>query len=202
MVLTASTIVDIACGCLFVVAPVAVIQKVKLNKLPTLRSVHNELRRQVNKFHAQNERLQSSNVKLNAECNELKGVEAEYGVLAKKYGANVDRLLAIVKENGEIQKKIVKSLQSQVMQQALDTILKADTNDDFAISQKEIPMLKVRMNGIPGVEFDEANFDRLFKQNKGELGLHDIMQLFRNLVDDIPENDNIFHIKPQALAPR
>jgi hypothetical protein len=202
MVLTASAIVDIACCCLYIIAPVAIVQKIKLSKLGTLRSQHNELRNEVNKLAAQNERLQNTNTKLDLQCTELQGVSAEYQALVKQRGAQVDRLLAIVKENGEIQAKIKKNLQTQVMQQAMDTILKSDTNEDFAISVKELPQFKLRMKGIPGVEFDEANFGKLFKEKEGELGLKDIMQLFHNLVDDIPENDNVFHLKPQALAPR
>lgn len=202
MMMTVSIIVDISCCCLFIVAPVAVVQKIKLNKLGTFRSQHNELRNEVNKFAAQNEKLKASNMKLNVECTNLQGVSAEYKTFTKQYGDQVERLVAIVKENGEIQAKLKKSLQTQVMQQAMDTILKSDTDEDFAISQKEIPQFKLRMRNIPGVDFDEANFDKLFKETKGELHLKEIMQLLRNLMDDIPENDNVFHLKPQALAPR
>jgi hypothetical protein len=202
MAMTVSTIVDISCCCLFIVAPIAVVQKIKLNRLGTMRSQHNELRNEVNKFAAQNEKLKATNMQLDLECTKLQGVTAEYKALAKEYGGQVDRLVAIVKENGEIQAKIKKCLQTQVLQQALDTILKCDTDEDFAISKKEIPQFKLRMKRIPGVDFDEANFDKMFKENNEELHLKEIMQLFRNLMDDIPEPDNIFHLKPQALAPK
>ncbi len=202
MVLTASHIVDAACISLFILTPIAVAQKVKLNKLGTLRSQHNELREQVNRISAQNERLKSNNVKLDRECTELEGVSKEYEKLVNERGSQVDRLVAIVKENGEIQAKVKKSLQTQVMQQAMETILKCDTDEDFAISQQEIPQLKLRLSSIPGVEFDEANFNAMFPDKKGELKLKDIMQLFRNLTDEIPENDNVFHLKPSTLAPQ
>jgi myosin heavy subunit len=205
MVLTVSTIVVVSCGCLFIVAPIAVVQKIKLNKLGTFRSQHNELRNEVNKFAAQNEKLKDINMKLDKECTNLQGVTAEYETLANQYGDQVERLVGIVKENGEIQAKIKKSLQTQVMQQALESILKSDTNEDFAISQKELPQFKLRMKNIPGVIFDEPNFDKLFQEKKvkdEELHLKEIMQLFRNLMDDIPENDNVFHLTPQVLAPR
>ncbi|KAG7343426.1 hypothetical protein IV203_021371 [Nitzschia inconspicua] len=199
MVLTVSTIVDVACVCLFVVAPTVVVQKMKLRKLGTLRNQQNKLRIEVNKFAEQNEHLKNSNIQLDLECTELQSVSAEYTALTQKHGAQVDRLLAIIMEQGEIQAKIIKSLEAQIMQQAMDTILKSDTNQDFAISCKEIPILKLRMRNIPGVEFDEANFDRMFQQNDGELGLNEIMRLFHNLLDDIPEEDNVFHLKPEAL---
>jgi hypothetical protein len=75
---------------------------------------------------------------------------------------------------------------------------------NIAISQKELPQFKLRMKNIPGVIFDEPNFDKLFQEKKvkdEELHLKEIMQLFRNLMDDIPENDNVFHLTPQVLAP-
>ena len=200
MWLTASYIVDFACACLFVVTPIAVHQKWQLARLPTLRGQHNELRQEVNKFAAQNDRLAANNQQLDVEVTELQGVDKEYAKLAAKHGAQVDRLLKVVEENGKLQARIKKSLQTQVMQQAMDTILKCDTDEDFSISHKELPQFKLRMSRIPGVEFDEANFDALFKSKKGDLSLKDIMQLFRNLTDDIPENDNVFHLKPEKLV--
>jgi hypothetical protein len=202
MYLTVSYVVDFACACLLVVTPIALHQKWQLAKLPTLRSQHNELRREVNKFSAENDRLSQNNIKLDSEVTELQGVEKEYQKLVKEHSTQLDKLLRIMEENGKLQARIKRSLQTQVMQQVMETILKCDTDDDFSISQKELPQFKLRMSRIPGVEFDESNFDALFKEKKGDLHLKDIMQLFHNLTDDIPENDNVFHLKPEKLAPR
>jgi len=199
MVLTVSTVVDVACGCLFIVSPVVIVQKYKLRKLGTLRQEQNELRNEVNKLSAEMDSLKQQNIELSNEATELSSVAAEYKKLSKERGEQVDRLVAIVKENGEIQNKIKKNLERAVMQQALDTVLKCDTDEDFSISQKEIPQLKLRLSNIPGVEFDKENFDKLFKGRKGDLKLQDIMEMFRNLKADIPEEDNIFHLKTEKL---
>jgi hypothetical protein len=203
MAMTVSTVVNIACSCLFVVAPVIVIQKAKLRKLGTLRGQHNLLRLEVNAFSAQNERLKQQRVQLDSNVTSLKEVEAEYERLRGKMGSDADRMFTIVKQNGEIQAKIKKNLESQVMQEALDTVLKSDTDSDFSISEKEIPQLKLRLKNIPGIDFDEKNFDKLYKDRTGDLQLKDVMKMFRNLKDpNVPEKDNIFHYETKQLVPR
>jgi chromosome segregation ATPase len=194
-------IVDVSSLCLYIVAPILVVQKAKLRRLGTLRQAQNSLREQVNQLSFAIEKLKTQNIELDLQATELSKVTSEYTRLSQQYGSQVDRLMAIVKENGEIQDKIKKNLEVQVMQSALDTILKCDTDEDFAISQDEIPQMQLRLSKIKGVEFDKANFDRLFKKNKGELKLKEIMEMFRNLKDDIPEEENIFHLKPEKLAP-
>ena len=201
MYLTVSAIVDLSSASLFVIAPIVVVQKAKLRKLGTLRQAQNDLRAQVNRLSMEIENLKLQNIELDLQTTELSKVTGEYKKFAKARGAQVDRLLSIVEENGAIQAKIKRNLESQVMQQALDTILKCDTDEDFSISQKEIPQMQLRLSRIKGVEFDKRNFDKLFKKNKGELHLKEIMAMFRNLKDDIPEEENIFHLKPEKLAP-
>lgn len=203
MVVTASVVVDVACVCLFVVTPIAVVQKVVLNKLGTMRHQQNELRESVNLFSAENFRLTGNVSQLNSQVTELKGTEASLAEVVKKSGGQADRLVEIVKENGVIQDKIKRQLETQVMQQVLTAVLDSDTDDDFTLDAREIPKLQLRLSNIPGIVFDKANFDKLFADKGDEnLKLKDIMSMFRNLKDPIPESENIFHYETKQLLPR
>lgn len=199
MILTTSWIVDVACACLYIVAPIAVVQKIKLSKLGTLRTQQNRLRESVNRFALENTRLSNNLGTLNTEVTSLKGVSADLAAITKKTGGQTDRLVSIVKENGEIQAKVKKHLEMQVMQSVLSAVLKSDTDEDFSISADEIPRMQLRLGNIPGITFDKANFDKHFKANDGELKLKDIMAMLHNLKDDIPEKDNIFHYDTKQL---
>jgi hypothetical protein len=120
--------------------------------------------------------------------------------IAKKTGANVDRLVAIVKENGEIQEKIKANLEKEVMQNVLRDVLASDTNQDFSFSKRELRRLEMSLGNIPGVDFDKENFGKLCKTDS-DITIEEIMEMFRNLKNpDIPEEDNIFHLKPERLA--
>lgn len=201
--MTTNVVVDIACVCLFIVAPIAVVQKVALDKLGTMRYQQNELRASVNEFAAENSRLTANVSSLNSQVTQLKGVEADLAQVVKKSGGQADRLVEIVKENGATQQKIKRRLETQVMQQVLSAVLASDTDEDFSIDAREIPQLQMRLGNIPGIVFDKANFDKLFAQKGDEnLKLHDLMQLFHNLKDPIPEEENIFHYETKQLVPK
>lgn len=210
--MTTSYIVDTACVCLYIVAPIAVIQKVKLAKLGTLRTQQNKIRQNVNTFSAENTRLSSTVETLNNQVSDLKNVSTELAAITKKTGGQTDRIVQIVRENGQIQCKLKGQLEGQVMQMVLSAVLASDTDDDYSISMEEIPRLKMRLRNIPGITLDEKNFDAMVEkcttsEGRGkastsakELKLPDIMKMLHNLKDDIPEQQNIFHIDTKQLS--
>lgn len=118
--------------------------------------------------------------------------------ITKTAGGQVDRLVTIVQENGEIQKMVKANLEASVIQSILNAIMDSDTDLDFSLSKKELNRLEVRLSNIPGIVFDRNNFSN-FLAGKA-LTMAQLMGLIRNLKDDnIPENDNIFHIRPDKL---
>jgi hypothetical protein len=128
----------------------------------------------------------------------LQGVEKDLQAVVKKSGGQADRLVAIIKENGENQEKIKRNLEANVMQNALKQMLKSDRNYDFKFDKSELRKLQINLSNIPGVQFDKANFQKLCGKNE-ELNARDIMRMFRNLKEDVPEKDNIFHLHPDKL---
>jgi hypothetical protein len=122
--------------------------------------------------------------------------------IAKKSGASVDRLVAIVKENGQIQEKVKANLEQDVMQNVLNNVLASDADEDFSFSKKELRRLQLNLSNIPGVGFDKENFEKLCKTDS-DITIQEIMEMFRNLKNpNIPEEDNIFHLDAVKLAPK
>ena len=104
----------------------------------------------------------------------------------------------IIQENGEIQKKVKANLEASVIQSILTALLDSDTDLDFSLSKKELNRLEVRLSNIPGIVFDRKNFRNYLAGM--DLTMAHLMGLIRNLKDDdIPENDNIFHVRPDKL---
>ena len=109
-------------------------------------------------------------------------------------------MVQIIKEQGEIQAKIKKNLEHQVMQDLLDSVLASDTDQDFSFDKRELKRLKLRLGNIPGVELHKDNFDKLLLDENKEITVSEIMEMFRNLKDDtIPDEDNIFTLKPEQI---
>jgi len=131
----------------------------------------------------------------------LKKVEDELGEIANKSGVQVDRLVNVVQENGELQKKIKDSLQGQVMQQIMTAILAVDRNQDFTLDPSEVIRLEMRLKGIRGVILDEAKFQHFLKSDQGELTLADVCGIAHNLTDDtVPEEEKLFRFRPHDIV--
>jgi len=130
----------------------------------------------------------------------LKDVTKELDRVSSKYGNQTDRLVAIVQENDKLQAKIKKDLSASVVQQVLKDVLSSDKNMDFNLDKSELRRLKMNVSNIPGITFDKDNFER--KIGNKDLSLDDIMAMFRNLKEDIPEEENIFHITPGKIVRR
>jgi hypothetical protein len=110
----------------------------------------------------------------------------------------MDRLMSIVKRNGEIQAQIKKNLERQVIFDVVGIVVTADRDRDFSLSDMELNTLVMRMNGLQGVKFDEANFRKMIP--KAPVPLAKIFDVLRNLCDDnVAEKDNVFHLKPEEL---
>ena len=84
------------------------------------------------------------------------------------------------------------------MQNVLEALVQSDSNQDFSLNLGEKEMLILRLSNLPGIVFDDDNFRKMVGDK--DLNISHLMQMLRNLMDDgIPENDNIFHLKPAFM---
>lgn len=86
--------------------PYAIHQRRKLNKLPTLVYVMNQLREQVNRMMLQNNKLHAENNRLATEVTRLNDAETRLQAVASKSGSNVATVCELVKENAESQRQM------------------------------------------------------------------------------------------------
>ena len=97
------------------------------------------------------------------------------------------------------------------MQNLISVVLTSDKDSDFVIDPEEIDHLKLRLKAIDGVDFSEENFKKALKMSgydpdsvdvqKGGYNIKAVLDVMKNLLDDdVPEEDNIFTIKPEAFT--
>lgn len=131
----------------------------------------------------------------------LEAVEDQLLCIAEAAQTNVKRLVEIVQENAALQAKIKQNLEQAVIQSVVSVLIQSDANHDFTLGPAEIEMLVLRLNQIKGIQFDQANFRAVISQDvDGVIHVSEIMKILRNLLDDsVPEEDNIFHLQPDAL---
>ena len=121
--------------------------------------------------------------------------------IADNSGTQVQRLVDLVQENGQLQKEIKSTLEKQVMQQIIDVVVSSDRDGNFTLTPQETQGLKYRLQNLQGIQFNGSNFDHMIASDENELTLTDVMNILRNLLDDeVPEQDNVFVLDPESLT--
>jgi len=166
----------------FLVAPIALYQRHILNSMDGFRQIHNKLRNEVGKLTGENDELEQNVDSLADQANKVKEVEGQLGDIAAQQGSNVNQLVGLVKENGELQKEMEELLKGQVMEQVMGIILMSDRDQDFHLDDMEINMLMMRIKGVPGVDgIDEDKFRQMLNDNPG---VGAIMNLWRDMEEN------------------
>jgi hypothetical protein len=178
------SLVDLMSLCVVLLSPILTVQGRKLRELGDLRHQHNVLRDNTSQLHEENNKLSASIGTLAVQTNKLQQVEKSLQVVATKSGHSVDRLVAMVNDNGNIQEEIIKNLQAQVLQQIMTAVVQTDHDRNFKLNAKEVDTLLFRLKHLPGVVVDEQIFRSYIKSDKGELTLGDVCGIARLLKDE------------------
>ena len=90
---------------------------------------------------------------------------------------------------------------SSIVQQIITTVIRTDRDLDLKIGPIELKRLMSRLNASPGFDFHEDRFLKTLGETNDEpVSIVRIMKVIRNLKDDsIPEDENIFVLKPEQL---
>jgi len=134
------------------------------------------------------------------QVSELQHVEKDLATVAAKAGGQVDRLVSIVHENGEIQKEIKGILQDEILQQIINAVINTDRDSNYQLDKREVRQLEYRLKNIPGVVFYHDRFQAFCASDEGDLTLADVTNIARNLGDDsIPPEQQIFEFAPKQI---
>mmetsp|Transcript_1641 Transcript_1641/g.2354 ORF Transcript_1641/g.2354 Transcript_1641/m.2354 type:complete len:405 (-) Transcript_1641:52-1266(-) len=200
MFLVVAHVVDFSSLIMMGIAPLVFWQKTKLQQLGGMRGQQNLLRDKVNALTMENGKLTASIDEMEVQVAALQHVEEDLGQIAAKAGGQVDRLVSIVHENGQIQKEIKAILQDEIMQQIITAVINTDKDQDYNLSKREVRQLEYRLKHIPGVVFFHDRFQDFIASDEGDLTLSDVIKIARNLGDDtVPINQQIFEFACKSM---
>lgn len=189
MVLEDGLLLDaLAWTCVFMSSSAAILQR-KVSLLEGFRKITNQLRSEVNKMNESNDNLRKQNQRLAKSSKKLADTTSTLEAIGAASGMSVDRLVSQVQQYKEIQASIKADLRSKIKQTLLGAMMQGDENNDGAISAEETDRLVVRLNLMPGVEFNEARFRQVLKNEGG-----DIMQFASKHFEEeqVVEKERIF----------
>ena len=88
-----------------IIAPMVMLRQVRLSKMESIRQVHNDLRKEVNRLQGENGVLKDRVNGLQVEVDKVEDLEKQLSNIARSQNANVNDLVEAVKENGIILKE-------------------------------------------------------------------------------------------------
>lgn len=177
--------------------PYAAFQRRKLRDLPSIRRCQNELRREINNFHIQNEVLRRKLQRLDVAVTNLERVEQELGRFATNR-TELRKLEHIVQRQTQLNQKMKKCLQTQVLQNILSVVVQGDQNQDFQVAPQELEAMILRMKSITGVEFNERNFRAIMAA--GDRRISSVFSMIRTLMKDDDDSNDVFTFHPEQLV--
>jgi prefoldin subunit 5 len=180
----------------FLFGPYAALQKRQLRRLGGLRKQQSQLRAEVNDFAVQNEVLQRRLHRLDETVSGLESAETELRLYAKDE-SQVHRLQFLVERQHQVQAEMKEYLRKQVIHDILQVVVRADRDQDFTISPRELETLVLRCNSIKGVVFHERNFRAQLAA--GERSLASIMRIIREVMSDEDSSNDVFTLNPEDL---
>lgn len=192
--LSGFVVVDVAGGFLCFFAPYMVYQKGVLRKLGSFRQLLNDLRAQINDLMVENDKLKASVDQLSVNVDELEKVEEELSLLVQSN--NIDRLVEVVKKTKEVNEKMRRNTQSQIVQQLITTVLRTDRDGDLKLNPIELRQLMLRLSNQDRFSFHRDRFENIVGDITEPVPVDKIMQVIRNLKDDtLTEDENVFSIQ-------
>lgn len=169
-----------------------------LVRCAALRQVHNDLRTEVNRLQEENNNLDVKVTDLESQAERVRHAEASLENIVSSQGSSVADFVDLVKQNGIVQGKIEEALLVDVMQNILTTVIRADVDRNFQITEDEIQMLMIRLNGLPQVDsVDEAQFRRLIAESGN--GIHAIVKIVQN-VEKAPAQSRFVRVSSRHLV--
>ena len=128
-----------------IMAPAVILQRRRLNKLPSLMQEINLCRELVNRLATENTRLERARLQLTQAVHHLEASEAQLQQLAARNGYNQTTLQELVRENGRISRQMRQLSQAAELQALLSAMLSSDSNHDRHISAEELERLSARL---------------------------------------------------------
>lgn len=189
---------DLASVCLIVVAPLTLYQKAQLTKLGGFRAQHNELRKSISKFSAENDKLVTSVDELQREVQSLSEVKDQLSDIAKTSGAQVSELVEVVHEYGVVQQEIKNRLKENTMQTILEAMMNSDSDRDNCVDQSDIQNLLFQLKCIRGIVVDEQKFREKLHSNGSEVPFEDVMRMVEEVMND-DQDDGFIEFRTSDL---
>lgn len=153
-----------------IVSSSVVVKQVFLQYLDNLRTVHNKIRGEINRFMEENNILHNTVNDLSIQVNRLKPIEDAFSNVIGDSVEDAETLNIAIRENARIVEELSKLSTMQFHEELIKTVLKRDRDQDLRIGDRETKALFARLRSMKGVDVDENGLKDLLEKSDGSLG--------------------------------
>lgn len=197
VVMSAVNLAGAAAGAVYVMAgvcmanvPYAAHKETRIAKLPGLRLLNNTLRADAQRLEVGVDTLEKSIDELTPQAKRAGGVKEELERITATQGGNVDKLVALCKENARTIAEMKENLRQRIVQDVLKIVLDSDRDGDSVFSPKETNLLFLKMDTQlkqDGILLDEEKFRRVISKNPT---VTEVFRIVQRLVPSLNEGDD------------
>jgi SMC interacting uncharacterized protein involved in chromosome segregation len=130
----------------------------------------------VNDLAMENTRLSSQINNFEEQIQGLQDCEHQLAVITKDQEINVDQLVNLVKENGQINHQILEAIKARAIQDVVNTFLDSDRDESSHLDEKEMQLLMFRLYRLEGVGINESVFHEKMKRDSSMAGILAMLQ--------------------------
>jgi len=165
-----------------IIAPSVIAKQLILAWMGTLRSAHNKIRMEINRFMEENNKLHTNVTLLEIQVKGVKEAEDKLALATGEDKLALDELVQLVEENEKYVKRLNTLAMAEFQEQLLTMILKSDKDSDMRIEGREVRVLLARFKGKKGFHLDEEKFLTALQKNDGSILA--IMAFLRGIGDE------------------
>jgi hypothetical protein len=150
------------------------------------------MRKDVNRFSAENNRLGVAIQGMNVELADLKQTEQRLEELTKEQDITVQSLVGLVEESKQVTEQMKEVVRLDIISDLMDVVLKGEKDESGTFSDKEIRRLVVYMRGLPAVKVNEELLEKAIRKDRSMVSLINmVLDIYR---EGDQEGDRIFTI--------
>lgn len=155
------------------------------------------MRKDVNRFSAENNRLGVAIQGMIVELVDLKQTEQRLQELTKEQDITVQSLVGLVEESKQFTEQMKEVVRLDLISELMDVVLKGEKDESGTFSDKEIRRLVVYMRGLPAVKVNEELLEKAIRKDRSMVSLINmVLDIYR---EGDQEGDRIFVIDDEDV---
>jgi len=181
------------------IGPYAAMQETKLTDLEALKSINENLSKEVDKLGSENDRLLQQMKELETSVSNFEDMEEALKAIKKTESQSVEEMENQLEKSKKILASMEISMKATVLQNIVSVVLRSDSDGDMLLDDDEITVLFRKLDAYDSVDVNEEMFRKVIVE-KGR-SLTAIMAVLKDvLTDDIPDDQQIIQIAKEITA--